>query len=91
MRWLRNFFYDKDPIVKVAAGLSEPEALMYRELLENNGVAAMAKNMNFLSVTREFGSMPGDFDILVKQSDFERAQEVLRPRIERKHLVEDED
>lgn len=88
MRWLRDFFYDKDPIVKVAAGLSEPEALMYRELLENNGVAAMVKNMNALSVTREFGSMPGDFDILVKQSDLERAREVLRPRIGRGNLID---
>jgi hypothetical protein len=90
MRWLRDFFYDKDPIVKVAAGLSEPEALMYRELLENNGVAAMAKNMNALSVTREFGSMPGDFDILVKQSDLERAREVLRARIGPGQLVDEE-
>jgi hypothetical protein len=91
MRWLRDFFYDKDPIVKVAAGLSEPEALMYRELLENNGVAAMVKNMNVLSVTREFGSMPGDFDILVKQSDLGRAREVLRARMGPDHLIEESD
>ena len=89
MRWLRNFFYDKDPIVKVATGLSEPEALMYRELLQNDGVPAMAKNMNFLSVTREFGSTPGDFDIFVKQSDLARAREVLEPIVPPAQLVED--
>ena len=89
MRWIRSFFYDKDPIIKVAAGLSEPEALMYRELLENNGVAAMVRNMNFLSVTREFGSVPGDFDVLVRQSDSDHAREILRPLVARGQLVED--
>ncbi len=38
--WLRRFFQSHDPIVKVAAGMSEPAANMLRELLENRGVPA---------------------------------------------------
>jgi hypothetical protein len=79
MRWLRGMFQEQDPLVRVVAGVSEPEALMWRELLENNGIPAMVKNMNFLSVAREIGSMPWDCDLYVKQSDLERAQEVLAP------------
>ena len=80
--WLRRFFYSDDPEVKVSAGLSEPEALMFQELLANSGIPAMIKNRNFLSVTKEFGSMPGDFTLFVKQSDLERAREVLGPAAE---------
>jgi hypothetical protein len=87
MRWWRKFFYDEDPIVKVAAGLSEPEALMYKELLENNGLPAMTKNHNFLSVTHEFGSFPGDFDLYVRRSQWRQAFELLRPVTSAKNLV----
>jgi hypothetical protein len=87
MRWLRKFFYDEDPIVKVAAGLSEPEALMYKELLENNAVPAMPKNRNFLSVTHEFGSFPGDFDLYVRRSDWRRAHQLLKPIVRAANLV----
>jgi hypothetical protein len=54
MRWLRDFFGERDPLVAVAAAISEPEAQMWRELLENNGIPAMVKNVNPLSVTQEF-------------------------------------
>jgi hypothetical protein len=56
---------------------------MWRELLQNDGIPAMVKNMNFLSVTREFGSMPWDCDLYVKESDLERAREILAPVADR--------
>lgn len=88
-KWLHRFFYSDDPIVKVAAGFSEPEALMWQELLQNNGIRAMARNMNFLSVTREFGSMPGDYDLYVNRSDLPRAREVLEPLLRPEQLMDD--
>jgi hypothetical protein len=79
MRWLRKFLYSDDEIVRVAAGLSEPEARMWQELLANNGVHAMVKSMNQLSL-HQIGSLGSDFDVLVKQSDVERANDILTPR-----------
>lgn len=84
---LRRFFESPDPIVKVAAGMSEPEAHMYRELLEGNGVPAMAKNMNVLSVTYEAGSLSSDVDLWVRRSDFARARELLEPLLRPEQLA----
>ena len=77
MRWLRRFFSSGDPIVKLAAALSETEAQMWRGILEDNGIPAMVKNMNFLTVTHEAGSFGNDHDLFVKQSDLARAEEIL--------------
>ncbi len=79
MRWLRRFLSSDDPIVKLAAVLSEAEAQMSRDILEDNGIPAMVKNMNFLTVTHETGSFGNDYDLFVKQSDLERARELLSP------------
>ncbi len=85
--WLRRFFQSRDPIVKVAAGLSEPEALMLRELLENEGVPAVAKKMNFLSAMNVTGSLGIDCDLFVKQSDAARARRMLEPLLPSDQLV----
>ena len=77
MRWLRKFFYSEDPVVKVRAALSESEALLLREVLEDSGVPVMSKNMNVLTVTHEAGSFGSDYDLFVKQSDLARAEEIL--------------
>jgi hypothetical protein len=82
MRWLRRFLSSGDPIVKLAAALSEAEAQMSRDILEDNGIPAMVKNMNFLTVTHEAGSFGNDHDLFVKQSDLERARELLSPQHE---------
>lgn len=79
MRWLRRFFSSDDPIVKLVAALSETEAHMSRDILEDSGIPAMVKNMNFLTVTHEAGSIGNDYDLFVKQSDLERARELLSP------------
>ncbi len=82
MRWLRDFFKVRDPIVKLAGALSEPEAEMWRELLEENGVPAMVKNVDALSVTQAFPSPFNNCDLYVKQSDLERAEDVLGPMLD---------
>ena len=63
--------------MKVRAALSESEALLLREVLENSDVPAMFKNMNVLTVTHEAGSFGSDYDLFVKQSDLARAEEIL--------------
>ena len=81
MRWLRRFLYSDDPEVKLASGLSEPEAKMWQELLAKNGIRAMVRNMDVLSVA--YGASPSNnFDMWVKQSDLERARETLAPMVD---------
>ena len=79
MRWLRKFFYSDDPTVKVRAALTESDVLLLRDVLEESDVPAMFKNMNVLTVTHEAGSFGSDYDLFVKQSDLERARELLSP------------
>ncbi len=78
MRWLKRFLATDDPIVKLVAALTEPEAQMRQELLENESVPAMVKNVGALQshLQQPFSQ---DFDLFVKRSDAERAAEVLGP------------
>ncbi len=78
MRWLRRFFYSDDPIVKVIGGLLEPEAKMWREMLENEGVPAHTKIMDPVSLS-DGGAMGTSTAIFVKQSDLEPARALLAP------------
>ncbi len=78
MRWLRGFFSGSgDPIVKLAGALSEQEAESYRELLEYDGLPAMAKYVGALGGDGYRPGGPSDFELFVKQSDVERAREIL--------------
>ena len=81
MRWLQRLLQSDDPIVKLIGGIGEHEAEMYRELLENDGVPAMAKNMTGASVTQATG-IGNDYDLFVKQSDLERARAILTPMLD---------
>lgn len=89
MRWLRRAFYSDNQIVKVAAGLDEPEAEMWRELLQNNGIPAMVKNMGG-GLSYEWGraaTFAKDYDLFVKRSDVERTREILTPLVSRERLA----
>ena len=81
MRWLKRFLASDDPIVKLIAALTEPEAQMRRELLENEGVPAMVKNTGALQSHLQL-PFSQDFDLYVKKSDLERAAETLGPLID---------
>ena len=81
MRWLKRFLSTDDPIVKLVAALSEPEALMRREMLDRHGVPAMVKNTGALQSHLQL-PFSQDFDLYVKKSDAERAAEVLGPLID---------
>ena len=78
-KWLRKFFYSDDELIKLADGVSEPEAEMARELLVSNGVPAMVRNMDVLSVEGGRMAMPAanNFALYVKQSDVQRAIDIL--------------
>ena len=86
MRWLRRFFYSDDPIVKVATGLLEPEAEMWRDILEQEGVPAFAKIMDPIALSD--GRATGiNTALFVKQSDLGRARAILAPLAKRGRLV----
>ena len=88
MRWLKRFFTSDDPIVKLIAALTEPEALMRRELLDHQGVPAMVKNTGALQSHLQL-PFSQDFDLYVKKSDAERAVEILGPLIDSSPPEED--
>ena len=93
LRWLRNFFRDPDPIVRVADGLTEYDAAIYEELLANNGVLAMRKSM--LAIYDRFWrpTLPvPHFTLWVKRSDLKQARGVLADLLEPAKFVHyDED
>ena len=80
MDWLRRFFHSDNPVVKLVGALTEPEAEMYRELLADNGIVAMVKNTGAFTYLQL--PMENSFDLLIRQSDLERATEVLMPLLE---------
>ena len=83
-KWLHRFFYSDDELIKLADGVSEPEAEMARGLLVSNGVPAMIRNMDFLSIDGGRMAMPSanNFALYVKQSDVQRAIDILGPLLD---------
>ena len=80
-RRLRSFFYSDDPDVKIADGLSEFDAGICEELLANNGIIAMKKNMEAVydRYWRPMLPSANHFALWVKQRDLPRAREILEP------------
>jgi hypothetical protein len=67
--------------VKLTAALGETEAQMSRDILEDNGIPATVKNTDALSIAY-YASTGNSYDLFVKQSDLERARELLGPLLE---------
>ena len=62
--------------MKLVGALNETDAQMRRELLENNGVPAMVRNI--AGDTAAYGAASSfGFALFVKRSDAERAGEIL--------------
>jgi hypothetical protein len=81
--WLRKFFYSDDPDVKIADGLSEFDAAMYQELLDNMGIVSMKKNMLAIYDRYWRPMLPaGHFALYVKQSDVDGAMETIGDLLE---------
>ena len=91
-KWLHRFFYSDDPDVKVADGLSESDAGIAEELLRNNGIVAMKKNMLAIYDRYWRPMLPNghNFALWVKQSDLDRAREILGEVLDSQQLVSDE-
>ncbi|MEX0786382.1 MAG: DUF2007 domain-containing protein [Dehalococcoidia bacterium] len=87
---MRRYLYSDDPTVKVASGLSEPDAEMARDLLSDEGIRLIAKNMNFLSVAN-IGGVGNDYDLWVRRSDVEQARELLEAVLSSEQLVDVEE
>jgi len=88
--WLRRFFQSDDPVVKVAYGLLETEAQMMRDALRDGGIPAFAKNMQPLSGTYHVGWFGNNYALFVKESDLERARELLEPLLTPAQLMREE-
>ncbi|OGO50579.1 MAG: hypothetical protein A2148_04850 [Chloroflexi bacterium RBG_16_68_14] len=88
MRWLRRFFYSDDEVVKLADGLSEFDAGIAEELLANEGIIAMKKNMEAVYDRYWRPMLPSadNFALFVKQSDVKRAIEVLELALDPRQL-----
>jgi hypothetical protein len=86
--WLRRFFYSDDPDVKIADGLSEFDAGIAEELLRNNAIIAMKKNMLAI-YDRYWRPMlwTPHFALWVRQSDYGRATEILRGALDPRQLT----
>jgi hypothetical protein len=83
--WLRKFLYSDDEPVIAARGMLEPEAELWRQMLEQNGVPAFTKIMDAVALSD--GHATGtDCALYVKQSDLQRARELLAAR-SRRHIV----
>jgi hypothetical protein len=83
-KWLRRFFYSDDEIVKLADGLGEVEGEQFEEMLRNEGIIAMRKNMSALAAYRGVWPIAGGeagYALFVKQSDVDRAIEILGPML----------
>ena len=91
MRWLRRFFYSDDPDVKFVDGLTELEAASFEELLANNGVVAMRKNMEALydRLWRPVLPLGNHFALFLKRSDVERARDILGPMLQSQQPARD--
>ena len=93
MRWLRSIFSgSEDPIVKLVGGLGRTQAEMWRELLKNDGIPSMVKNMGS-GLGYHYGGMDlftRDWDLFVKQSDLELARQLL-PSLDQGGTVAEEE
>jgi hypothetical protein len=89
LRRLHKFFYSDDEIVKLADGLNEFDAGSYEELLRNNGIVAMRKNMEAVYDRYWRPMLFDNFALYVKQSDVDRAIEVLGPLLGNGKLAEE--
>ncbi len=74
--------YTDEPLVLVAAAPNEPIALMWAEILENEGVHNLIKRQQDLVITMYVGfTFPG-CEIYVLASQAEKAREILAPFLE---------
>jgi hypothetical protein len=81
LRKVRDYFHREDEIVRVAAGLLEPEAEMWREMLENEGVPAFTKIIDPISLSDGWATGVNTA-IFVRREDVERAREIMGSRME---------
>lgn len=65
-------------MVVVARPGGEPEALMMREILNHNGIAAMVKNRDPASAQAGGIGPPWAYELWVLRRDLRRAEELLQ-------------
>ena len=66
-----------DDLVLLAKPNGEPEALMLKEILANNGVHSMMKNRDGFTSSRNAPGPWWSYELWVLQRDYERATELI--------------
>jgi len=65
-------------LVKIGVAQNEVEAAMWRDALEQDGIAAFVRNVDTLSVSQYSVSMlPYSFEVSVRAADARRARWIL--------------
>ena len=77
IRCLLEFVRGEGRLVKLAGGLNEPEAEMYRELLAKEGIQIVVKNRSGLAHYRI--SLDNTFELSVSSSQASDAAKLLEP------------
>jgi len=65
-------------LVKIGVARNEMEAAMWRDALEQDGIAAFVRNVDTLSIAQYSASMlPYSFEVYVRAADAQRARWIL--------------
>lgn len=65
-------------LVKIGVARNEVEAAMWRDALEQDGIAAFVRNVDTLSIAQYSASMlPYSFEVYVRAADAQRARWIL--------------
>ena len=66
-------------LVKIAVARDEVEAAIWRDALEQDGIAAFVRNVDTLSVAQYVGAsaLPYSFEVYVRAADARRARWIL--------------
>ena len=65
-------------LVKIGVARDEMEAAMWRDALEQDGIAAFVRNVDTLSVAQYSASgLPYSFEVYVRAADAKRARWIL--------------
>ncbi len=72
---------NKDPLVRIATAPNEPLAMMWAEILENEGIHSLVKSRD-LKATMYMPSLLSHCEIHVLASQAEKARDILAPFIE---------
>jgi len=76
-----EYNYSNEPLVYITKAPNEPLGMMWKEILENEGIHSLLINRSGLSAYTRY-SHPLDYELHVLASQVEKAKEILAPFLE---------